>query len=388
MKTELKTYSVEQIVEGFEYSELEGKGLFGLAQRLTIQPEYQRHFIYAHENKEAAVIHSLLKKYPLGLFYFNRASNGQLEVLDGQQRITSIGRFVTGKFAIRDEGSMEQYFVGLAKDKQDLILQSKILVYECEGTESEIKEWFRTINIAGSPLSNQELLNAVYSGPFVTAGKEEFSNKQNSNIQKWDSYIKGSIVRQEFWERALAWVSKSDQNIAEYMSEHRNDEDIAEVKSYFNLVIDWVSAVFIDVDKTMKGLDWGALYDKYHSEIYDPDEVSEKVQRLLSDPFVENKRGIFEYILGGEKQKNLLNIRIFNDTIKRKVYEQQTKEAKNKGKSNCSYCSLGHNEVKSKIWAISDMEADHVTAWSKAGESNIENCEMLCKSHNRAKGNK
>ncbi len=192
MKTILNTdITVGDICEGFVYNELEGKGLFGLSGKLTIQPEYQRNYIYAHEGKEAAVIDSLLKGYPIGLLYFNTIADDKLEVLDGQQRITSAGRFVSGKFAIKDANGMEQYFSGLAKDKQEVILNSQLLIYICEGTESEIKEWFKTINIVGSPLNSQELLNAVYSGPFVTLAKEEFSNSQNSQIQKWSALYSG-----------------------------------------------------------------------------------------------------------------------------------------------------------------------------------------------------
>ena len=255
MKTTLNTYSVAEITEGFVYNELEGKGLFGLAGRLTIQPEYQRNYIYANGKRDVAVIDSLLKGYPLGLIYFNKVSEDNLEVLDGQQRITSFGRFLTGKFAIKDENGMEQYFSGLSKDKQEKILRSSILVYECEGTESEIKEWFKTINIAGVPLNDQELLNAVYSGSFVTLGKEEFSNSQNANIQKWSAYISGSVNRQEYWERALEWVSKGKENIGAYMSQHRNDTNIKEVKTYFNTVIEWVSSTFTDVENEMRGLE-------------------------------------------------------------------------------------------------------------------------------------
>ena len=201
----LKTnITVKDICDGFVYNELEGKGLFGLSGKLTIQPEYQRNYIYASDSgkREMAVIDSLLKGYPIGLIYFNQVSENNLEVLDGPQRITSVGRFVTDKFAIKDQNGMEQYFGGMAKDKKTKILETKLLIYECEGTESQIKEWFRTINIAGVPLVPQELLNAIYSGPFVTLGKEEFSNSQNSNIQKWSVYIKGSANRQAFFERA------------------------------------------------------------------------------------------------------------------------------------------------------------------------------------------
>jgi hypothetical protein len=275
MITTLKTgITVKDVCDGFVYNELEGKGLFGLSGKLTIQPEYQRNYIYASDGgkKEMAVIESILKGYPIGLIYFNKVSENNLEVLDGQQRITSAGRFVTGKFAIKDENGMEQYFSGMAKDKKTKILETKLLIYECEGTESEIKEWFKTINIAGVPLNDQELLNAVYSGPFVTLAKEEFSNSQNANIQKWSAYIKGSANRQEFLECALDWVSKG--NIGDYMSRHRFDKNINELKKYFNSVIDWVSTVFTDVESEMRGLEWGRLYEEYHTKAYNPAKVS------------------------------------------------------------------------------------------------------------------
>jgi len=205
-----------------------------------------------------------------------------------------------------------------------------LLIYECEGTESEIKEWFKTINIAGVPLNDQELLNAVYSGPFVTKAKEEFSNSQNANIAKWSAYIKGSANRQEFLERALDWVSKGD--IGGYMSAHRNDSDIKEMKTYFNTVIDWVSGVFIDVEKEMRGLEWGRLYETYKRTSYDPAAVSQRVRELYADPYVKKRAG--------------------------------------------------------KIWQIKEMDADHVTAWSNGGASDAANCELLCVTHNRAKGNR
>ena len=218
MKTTLRTdITVADICDGFVYNQLEGKGLFGLGGKLTIQPEYQRNYIYADGGgkKEQAVIHSLLKGYPLGLIYFNKVAEDKFEVLDGQQRITSIGRFVTNKFAIMDNGNPKN-FDSLPADQQAKIRDSKLLIYECEGTETEIKQWFETINIAGVPLNSQELLNAIYSGPFVTLAKAEFSNSQNANIQKWSAYIKGSANRQDFLERALDWVSKGD--IGGYMS--------------------------------------------------------------------------------------------------------------------------------------------------------------------------
>lgn len=386
MKTQLSTFKVSKVCEGFEYNELEGKGLYGLSGTLTIQPEYQRNYIYADGKKDVAVIESLLKGYPLGLIYFNQVGKDKFEVLDGQQRITSFGRYVKGQFAIIDENGMPQYFSGLSADKQTKILDSTLLVYVCEGTESEIKEWFKTINIAGVPLNEQELLNAVYSGPFVTKGKEEFSNSQNANIQKWSAYVSGNVNRQDYWHCALDWVSKG--NIGDYMSAHRNDTDINQVKKYFNAVINWVSTVFTDVESEMRGIEWGRLYELYHSKPYDPKKVSKQVRDLYADPYVKNRKGVFEYILGGSKDTRLLDIRIFDDATKKSVYEKQTEKAKDKGISNCSYCAIGHEANEAKIWAIADMDADHVAAWSKGGTTSSANCELLCKSHNRAKGNR
>jgi hypothetical protein len=389
METTLRTeITIKEICDGFVYSELEGKGLFGLSGKLTIQPEYQRNYIYASEGgkREVAVIESILKGYPIGLIYFNKVNDNNFEVLDGQQRITSIGRFVTNKFAIKDENGNEQLFGGFALDKKNKILNTKLLIYECEGTESEIKEWFRTINIAGVPLNNQELLNAVYSGPFVTLGKEEFSNSKNSNIQKWSAYISGSANRQDFLERALEWVSKD--NVSEYMSRHRFDNNITELEDYFNSVIDWVSTVFTDVESEMKGLEWGRLYETYRKKPYNSKTVSDDVKKLYGDPYVKNRRGIFEYILGGSTDTKLLEVRVFDDAIKKSVYTKQTAEAEKKSISNCPLCALGHDSNKTKIWKLAEMDADHVTAWSKGGATDIKNCEMLCKTHNRAKGNK
>lgn len=381
-------YTVREVSEGFVYNELEGKGLFGMAGRLTIQPEYQRNYIYADGKRDVAVITSLLKGYPLGLIYFNKVGEDAVEVLDGQQRITSFGRFVTNRFAIKDENGMEQYFSGLADDQQQRILDASILVYECEGTETEIKEWFRTINIAGVPLNEQELLNAVYSGPFVTVGKEMFSNTQNANVQKWSAYVSGSVNRQDYWECALDWVSKG--NIGQYMSMHRFDKNINEVKTYFETVISWVSGVFIDVEGEMRGLEWGRLYEAHHAKAFNPTKVSERVKALYGDPYVKTRKGIWEYVLGGEQEsdRKLLEVRVFDEATKKAVYAQQMKAAEQTGVSNCPICVTGHDANSSRIYKLDEMDADHVTAWSNGGASDTSNCQMLCKTHNRSKGNK
>lgn len=388
MKTTLRTdLTVADICDGFVYNQLEGKGLFGLGGKLTIQPEYQRNFIYADGGgkREQAVIQSLLKGYPLGLIYFNKVGADKFEVLDGQQRITSVGRFVTEKFAIMDGGNPKN-FSSLPADQQKRIREAKLLVYECEGAESEIKEWFQTINIAGVPLNAQELLNAVYSGPFVTLAKAEFSNSKNANIQKWSAYIKGNANRQEFLEQALDWVSKG--NVAGYMSAHRNDTGINELKDYFNSVIDWVSTVFTDVYPEMKGLDWGRLYEEYHGTSYDPKTMAVEAKKLASDVSVRSRKGIFEYLLGGSKDTRLLEVRVFEDTVKRAAYDKQTQEAQAKDESNCPLCAIGHDANKKRMYKLAEMDADHVAAWSKGGASTAANCQMLCATHNRAKGNR
>lgn len=386
MKTELHTeITIKEICNGFTYNELEGKGLFGLSGKLTIQPEYQRNYIYADGKRDVAVVDSILKGYPLGILYFVKTGEDSYEVLDGQQRITSFGRYVIGKFAVKVNG-MENYFTGLDEELQHKILETKLLIYICEGTETEIKEWFKTINIAGIPLNEQELLNSIYSGKFVTAAKKEFSNSRNSNVQKWSAYIKGDVKRQDFLACALDWVSKG--NKEKYMSEHRNSDDISELKSYFTSVIDWIESVFKTIEKEMCGQKWGEFYEKYHEKPYNPDEVDKKVKELYADSAVKNRNGIFEYILGGCVETKLLNIRIFEDRDKRIVYEKQTKKAEENGVSNCPLCAVSETSNRTKIWKLIEMDADHVTAWSKGGATDIKNCQMLCKTHNLAKGNK
>lgn len=391
METTLRTdITIEQICKGFIYNELEGKGLFGLSGKLVIQPEYQRNYLYAKQKMEEAVIRSVLNGYPLGLIYFNKVGEEKYEVLDGQQRITSLGRFLTGKFPLIDEKGMPHYYSAMPEDQIKKINETRLTIYICEGEETEIKDWFRTINIVGIPLNLQEISNAVYSGPFVTKAKEEFSNSQNANVQKWSAYIKGDVLRQDFLHVALQWVTRSVDNDAvdNYMSLHRYDTDITELKAYFTSVIDWVSGVFSDVKSEMRGLEWGRLFETYHNNPYDPVVVSSKVHELYADEAVKKKAGIFEYILGGCIETRLLEIRVFEDSTKKAVYAKQTNEAKACGKSNCPLCAIGTDNNSKRIWKLSEMDADHVTAWSKGGATDISNCQMLCKTHNRAKGNK
>ena len=388
MKTTLHTeWTVGDICEGFIYDKNEQKGLYGLCGKLIIQPEYQRNYIYGDGKKDVAVIESLLKGYPLGLIYFVLNKDGMYEVLDGQQRITSFARFVnmSWPFAVNYKGK-PRYFNSLDEDDRNRITQTKLTIYVCEGEPSEIQEWFGIINIAGVPLVAQELRNAAYHGPFVTNARAEYSNSNNSKMNMWKTYIKGDPKRQAILERALDWVSGGE--IENYMALHRNDSEITELKNHFDTVIDWIDSVFDYTGSEMCGLEWGRLYDEYHKTPYSKSEITKRVDELLADYQVTDKKGIFEYILGGEKDKSLLNIRIFDDRTKKSVYEKQTAKAKAEGVSNCPYCAIGHDNNAKRIYKPSEMDADHVTAWSKGGATDESNCQMLCKMHNKAKGNR
>lgn len=393
MKTQLRTdITVRELTNGFQFSELEHKGLYGLSGKLTIQPEFQRNFLYNKQGKEKPVIESILKSYPLGVIYFSlvkdKQGNERYEVLDGQQRITSIGRFVTEKFAVMTE-SGEHFFSSLPQEQQDLIMNTPLLIYICEGTETEIKDWFKTINIAGVPLTTQELRNAVYSGSFVTRAKEQLSNTNNTRQYKWGVYVKGTPERQEVLETALDWISANkNTTIDSYMSQHRHDDNAKELVDYFEEVIDWATKRFPgETYKELRGLEWNRLYEKHKKEPYDPEKTKNRVADLMDDPYVSNKKNIFEYILTGETSPHLLSIRFFERKEKDRAYLEQTNKAKINGTSNCSICAHVDNANKTKIWKKTEMEADHVTAWTKGGLTNSDNCEMLCKTHNRAKGN-
>lgn len=388
MKTTLHTdWTVKDICKGFLFDKNENKGLFGMDGQLIIQPEYQRNYIYGDGKKDVAVVESLLKGYPIGLIYFVKNADGKYEVLDGQQRITSFARFVkeSWKFAVQRNGK-PKYFSSLEKDEKVLLLNTHLTIYVCEGEPSEIEEWFRTINIAGVPLVQQELRNAAYHGPFVTLARQHFSNSGNSNMPRWKTYIKGDPARQAILERALDWVS--DGNIEDYMAKHRNDDSITEMETFFDAVLDWIDSIFDCTDSAMCGLEWGRLYRTYHKTSYQHAKINKRVEELMNDPQVSDKRGIFEYVLGGEKDKKLLNIRVFDDKTKNAVYKRQTAVAKKKGVSNCPFCAMSDGPNKTRIWKKTEMDADHVTAWSKGGSTDEKNCQMLCKPHNRSKGNK
>lgn len=402
MKAELHVeWTVADLCKGFVFDANEGKGLYGLSGRLTIQPEYQRNYIYGDGKRDVAVVESLLKSYPIGLLYFVRTADGRYEVLDGQQRITSVGRFVneTNPFSVTGADGKPHHFSSLAPEERDRIAGTHLTVYVCEGTEPEIKNWFRTINIKGFELKPQEMRNAAYSGPFVTAAKAVFSNAGLAVQQKWAAYVKGDPRRQEVLERALAWVAdariggeeakrEGQEKIDLYMSRHRASGDISELRAYFESVIAWAGGVFDFADPKMRGLEWGRLYETFHARPYDPAKTSARARELLADDAVTAAAGVFEYVLGGETDPRLLQIRLFDKKTARRVWERQTAAAKAEGVSNCPDCAKERTPNAQRLYAFDEMEADHVTAWSRGGATREENCQMLCKRHNALKGNK
>src|SRR5699024_7852778 len=314
MEARLNPRKIRDIVDGFHYNEREGKGLYGLAGNLTIQPEYQRNYIYNDGKKDVAVINSMLKDYALRLIYFNQPKQDEdkFEILDGQQRITSIGRFFKDLFVVRDTDGNEQYFSSLSKHQQEQILETELLIYDCYGTEAEIKEWFKTINIVGVPLTAQELRNAVYSGPFVDAAKKVFSNSGSAIMSKWSNFIKGDPARQEVLEVALDWIAQREGfTIDSYMAKHREDDNCNELQTYFTAVIDWAASVFKMTDTSMRGIAWNTLYERYGSKGYNATEMTAAAKELLSDPQIQSKKGIYEYLLGGKTDTKLLNVRVF-----------------------------------------------------------------------------
>lgn len=390
MKTTLHTdWTVGDISEGFVFDRNEGKGLFGLNGRLTIQPEYQRNYIYGDGKKDVAVVESLLRGYPIGLMYFVKTGPDSYEVLDGQQRITSFARFVTNSWPLSVMWREKpRHFESLDSSERDALLNTPLTIYVCEGTGAEIEEWFGTINIAGVPLTRQELRNAAYHGPFVSLAREAFSNPSDGNMARWQTYAPGDPRRQGLLETALLWEAGSQDKIDEYMSIHRQDADIRELKDNFDTIIDWIDSVFDYTGKYIQSSEWGRLYHTYHRNAYPRAKVNARVEELLDDPQVTDKRGIFEYILGGEQDPSLLNVRVFDRRTIDAVYRKQTKEAKAKGISNCPLCALGSGSNRTRIYKENEMDADHVTAWSKGGATDEANCQMLCRTHNRAKGNR
>jgi len=358
MKIELKEITVRELTNGFQDNE--ENGVIGFGGKLDIRPPYQREFVYKDKQREA-VIDTITKNYPLNVMYWADNGNGSFEVIDGQQRTISICQYVNGDFAY-----FFKYFHNLQRDEQEQILNYKLMVYLCSGTDSEKLEWFKTINIAGEKLTDQELRNAVYSGSWVSDAKRYFS--KNSRPKIGDEYLNGIANRQEYLETAINWISKG--NIVVYMANHQHDPTAIELWNYFSSVISWTKATFPNYRKEMKGIAWGLLYNEFKDQKLDPKKLEQQVSDLMQDEDVTNKKGIYEYVLTGRERH--LNIRAFTDNQKREAYERQ--------KGVCPVCT--------EHYELAEMEADHITPWHLGGKTSADNCQMLCKDDNRRKSGK
>ncbi len=365
MKIVLINITVGELVDG--YVDNGEEGVRGYGGKLNIRPPYQREFIY-NDKQRNEVVHTVRKGFPLNTMYWAVSVDGY-ELMDGQQRTVSICRFVNGDFSVPWDDGKPRYFHSLTPDQQKQILDYELFIYVCDGTPSEKLEWFKIINIAGEKLTDQELRNAIYTGPWLTDAKRWFSKTGCPAYQIGEKYVSGSPIRQEFLETALDWISAGD--IEGYMSAHQHDPDARELWEHFQRVIEWVQTVFPRYRKEMKGLDWGRLYREHgHRTDLDPDALEARIQELLDDDEVQSNKGIYEYLLTGNEKT--LNLRTFDDKTKRKVYERQG--------GICPMCQ--------KPFDIQDMEADHIVPWSQGGKTVIENCQMLCKLCNRTKGGK
>ncbi len=357
MTIELKEVSVRELTNGYEDNNEDG--VIGYGGLLDIRPPYQREFIYNDKQRDA-VIDTITKEYPLNVMYWASREDGSFEVIDGQQRTLSICQYVNGDFA-----HMFRYFHNLKDNEKEQILNYKLMIYVCSGTESEKLQWFKTINIAGEKLTDQELRNAVYCGAWVSDSKRYFSKTGCPAYQIGKDYLVGSAIRQEYLETSIDWISNGQ--IEFYMSNHQHDPNASALWIYFQSVITWIETTFTNKRKFMKGVDWGFLYNKYKDEVLDTNLIEEETKRLIADDDVTKKSGIYSYIL--TRDEKYLSIRSFTDSMKQKVFEIQN--------GVCIKCR--------KQFDISEMEADHITPWHEGGKTIEENCQLLCKEDNRRK---
>lgn len=365
MEIKLKNIPVRDVVAGYEDKEEEG--VRGYNDRLNIRPAYQREFIYGQKERDA-VIRTVRSGYPLNTMYWSVSPDGNYELMDGQQRTISICQYVMDIIPIKFDDGHELAFNNLTPDQKDQILDYPLSVYVCEGTESEKLTWFKTINIAGKPLTDQELLNALHTGPWLTDAKRWFSRSGCPAYQIGEKYLNGSTLRQDYLEKSLAWISGD--KVENYMSLHQQDADAQELWQHFQAVIAWVQRVFPEYRKMMKGLAWGAFYNKHKDNVLNAAKLEQRIVELIEDDEVDNKKGIYEYLLTGDEKT--LSLRPFDEKTKVQQYEKQ--------KGICPTCE--------KHYEIDEMEADHIVPWSKSGKTTSENCQMLCMKDNRTKSGK
>lgn len=363
MKIELHEIPVRDVVAG--YVDSAENGVVGYGGKLNIRPAFQREFIYKDKQRDE-VIHTITKQFPLNVMYWVKGDRGSFELLDGQQRTISICQYVNGDFSIDHLA-----FHNLTDTEQAQILDYKLMIYICEGTDKEKLDWFKIINIAGEQLTAQELRNAIYTGEWLTEAKKYFSKSQCPAYQIAGDYLNGSAIRQNYLETALKWIAaRNGLEIEDYMSQHQHDTNCNDLWLYFQSVIIWVKATFPTFrKKLMSGLDWGIYYNKYGTTAHDPKAYEKRIVELLDDEDISNQKGIYEYLLDGNEKH--LSIRAFNPKMARTAYERQ--------KGICPKCG--------KHFAIEEMQADHITPWSKGGKTVPENCQMLCADCNRRKSN-
>ncbi|HQZ83824.1 MAG TPA: DUF262 domain-containing protein [Pyrinomonadaceae bacterium] len=359
MKIDLKEITVRELADG--YADNQESGVVAFGGKLDVRPPYQREFIYKTKQRNA-VIDTVQKDFPLNVMYWAVRGDGGFEIIDGQQRTISLCQYVKGDFSLNG-----LYFHNLQDDKQNQILDYKLMVYQCTGTDSEKLEWFRTINIAGEKLTDQELRNAVYSGPWVSDAKRYFSKTGGPAYGLGGDYMNGAPIRQEYLETVIDWT-KDKPTIEEYMGVHQHDENASPLWHYFQSVINWVKATFPTYRKEMKGIEWGFLYNRYKDTPFDTDKLEKQAAELMSDDDVTKKSGIYSYLLTGEEKH--LSIRQFSANQRREAYERQ--------KGICVKCA--------KHFDLNEMEADHITPWHEGGKTSAENCQLLCKDDNRRKG--
>ncbi len=360
MKIELKEITIKEIFDGYENND--ENGVVGFGGKLDIRPKYQREFIYKEKQRDA-VINTISKGFPLNVMYWAVKSDGDFEVLDGQQRTISFCEYLAGNFSVNGK-----YFHSMTQDERVKIENYKLFIYVCDGNESEKLEWFKTINIAGEKLTDQELRNAIYAGPWLTDAKRHFSKTGCAAYNLAEKYLNGSPIRQEYLELALKWVSGG--KIEEYMSLHQHDENASELWQYFQEVISWTERLFPTYRREMKGLPWGEFYNEYHTNAYNAQKLEEQVAALMADEDVTAKKGIYQYLLSGDERH--LNIRAFENSMKREAYERQ--------QGICVACG--------EHFEFDEMEGDHITPWCEGGKTVSENCQMLCRDCNRRKSNK
>lgn len=359
MEIELKEIKIRDLVS--RYTDNAEEGVVGYGGLLNIRPKYQREFVYKDKQREA-VIETVKKNFPLNVMYWVENGDDDFEVLDGQQRTISICEYVTGKFSLNF-----QYFHNLEEAEKNQILDYKLMVYFCKGTDREKLDWFKTINIAGEKLTEQELRNAVYTGPWLTSAKRYFSKTGCPAYNIASSYLTGVAIRQDYLETAIDWIS--DGNIDDYMASKQSLSTASELWLHFQNVINWVKVTFPEYRKEMKGLNFGKLYRDNNGEPKDPVELENVIKLLMIDDDVTKKSGIYKYVITGDEKA--LNIRSFTEKQKREVFERQ--------EGVCVSCG--------NKFEYQEMEADHITPWSQGGKTGVENCQILCKGCNRTKSN-